>query len=428
MAGAALDIILILHHDGTIRSTDWHVVFTEDAQRQAPREVFIRIEMNGLAVDSIRLRPVWGLPSEMLADGQGDANEQQQEKSKPRSKAESHEGGGSKRESGSPGREALPPALLTPPEALLRELVASGKVVYGHNEIAFVMAGGSEGEARVTAGLYLWHAKSSLVAFDIDGTVTTSDIAGQVGQFFGIPLIHTGICEFACHLRARGYHLFFLTSRPLTGPAGIERTRNFLFHVARDADSGFALPRAPIFTTPHTSTWGALNDELVRKASGTFKLGVLRQIVRCFEAPGMSCVLSGGFGNRAKDAIAYLGAGADPSRVFLIDSSSKLCQWVGSKLEEDHSAAATGPAAAAAQAVEAEPSAPRGRSWQGYIDLLSEIDDIFPRICSEAEQLQVLSRDAALAAQKLPSGATRAYSLERGSAAGSASGGVTASP
>lgn len=161
---------------------------------------------------------------------------------------------------------------------------------------------------------------------------------------------------------------------------------------------------------------------------------------------GARNALSGGFGNRPKDAIAYLSAGGDPERVFLINPSSELCRYVGSR----HEAAAFSPPAtaraASAAASAGEPqqgeweqsereqgerkqgeweqgereqgerkAEPSERCWEGYGDLIGEIDTLFPRMCSEAELMLKLSRHAALAAQRLPSGATRSYSLERGS-------------
>ena len=94
---------------------------------------------------------------------------------------------------------------LTPPSAILHSLISSGEIIDGYNETSFVILLSNGSESRVSAGLYLWHVDSSLVVFDIDGTVTTSDVAGQLGQLFGIPFVHAAVCEFACHLHARGY-------------------------------------------------------------------------------------------------------------------------------------------------------------------------------------------------------------------------------
>ena len=53
------------------------------------------------------------------------------------------------------------------------------------------------------------------------------------------------MCEFLCQLRARGYQPLFLTARAMLGPAGIERTRRYLFEIAVDKESGYRLPQAP---------------------------------------------------------------------------------------------------------------------------------------------------------------------------------------
>ena len=126
--------------------------------------------------------------------------------------------------------------------------------------------------------------------FDVDGTVTLNDGLGHVGNMLGQSYVHEGVCEFLCLLRARGYQPLFLTvahyvvhcvvrcvvhyivhyvvlqattvgpqaatalwsqaatvlwpqARAMLGPAGIERTRRYLFEIAVDRDSGYRLPQ-----------------------------------------------------------------------------------------------------------------------------------------------------------------------------------------
>ena len=132
------------------------------------------------------------------------------------------EAGGSFRKTGEAEEFAAPPGFE------LAALVASGALVAGRNEVVYDLGEGITAQAFV----YLWHAHTPTVVFDVDGTVTVNDIVGHLGGFTDQPWVHAGICEFACALAARGYAVLFLTARP-AARAGISRARaRFLFEIA----------------------------------------------------------------------------------------------------------------------------------------------------------------------------------------------------
>ena len=270
------------------------------------------------------------------------------------------------------------------------------------------------------------------------------------------------MCEFLCQLHSRGYQLFFLTARGLVGPAGIERTRRYLFEIAIDRESGFRLPQSPLFTTRHTSTMSALKEELGLGSGGgskAFKLAQLRQIQSLFEPPPAPSFfrsfpsppnpgggLYAGFGNRPKDAWAYNGAGVAAERIFIIDPASRLEQMAASAASSASAASADkaaassssggasssdGGAAEADDAAESSASASAsggtsggggggcvasGTAWASYAGMLREtqtLDRIFPLQCTSPQQMQMLARYAAMAAASLPNGTGRTHRMSR---------------
>ncbi len=268
----------------------------------------------------------------------------------------------------------------------LQALLDSGTLKRGRNKITYTLA--TAPPNAFDAWLHVVDAASPLVVFDIDGTVTSSDLAGHVGAVFNVAFIHPGVCEFACRLQSRGYEILFLTARGLVGPAGIERTRHFLFDVARDADSGFSMPLGPVITTAHTSTGAALYDEVIAHASGAFKEDKLRAIAGLYPrrpagaTAGLVGGLFAGFGNKKKDALAYVAASISPQHIYIIDTASRLLRW--SMADES-----AGP-----------PQEPGGRrSWKSYLGMMACVDDEFPLVRDELEAMQSFAQYAALAAR-----------------------------
>ena len=314
-AGGALDVIVVVHADGSLRSSEWHVTFHGHVASRS----HVHLSINGSPFDGEFALRVLG--------------------------------------SGEPATfgPLISPSNCAPPEELLASLATSKLLHDGRNELRYTV-----GNLCVRAFLYLWRVDAAVVVFDIDGTVTLNDAAGHAANLFASDTspTHAGVCQLVSELHARGYALVYLTSRPLLGAAGIERTRRFLFEVAVDVPSGARMPLAPVLTTTHRDMFGALADELGGK-SKVFKANALKQLRDAFTPPprtlgtlvkgafgttlgrlnarfgslgvapaasaeGAGGGLYAGFGNREKDALAYLSAGVPPERVLIIDPSSRL--------------------------------------------------------------------------------------------------------
>ena len=165
----------------------------------------------------------------------------------------------------------------------------------------------------------------------------------------------------------------------------------------------------PVFTTTHTSTLSALREEL-GGASRLFKERQLGAIAACFGGGGGRGTggLYAGFGNKDKDVYAYVAAGIEPRHTFLIDPAStiQICPECALRAPP----AADAPPGTAAAAGDATAAGGRAASYSG-LQPLAEV--LFPPHCSEGERVQVAARFAAIAAQHLPNGFSKAASQKK---------------
>ena len=411
--GDALDVLCVRHEDASVRSTDWHVVF-ERLPRSGNNVVTVRL--NGVAVD---LGGVSMVVREVLQPAVFTRAVFTRGGTQERAGTPDVEAGGSFRKTGEAEEFAAPPGFE------LAALVASGALVAGRNEVVYDLGEGITAQAFV----YLWHAHTPTVVFDVDGTVTVNDIVGHLGGFTDQPWVHAGICEFACALAARGYAVLFRTAAAArtTGVARTRRSsetgrrprrpRRHATPAARptapprcavDRESGYKLPMGPVFTTTHTSTLSALREEL-GGASRLFKERQLGAIAACFGGGGGRGTggLYAGFGNKDKDVYAYVAAGIEPRHTFLIDPASTIQICPECALRAPPAADAPAQAAAAGDATAA---GGRAASYSG-LQPLAEV--LFPPHCSEGERVQVAARFAAIAAQHLPNGFSKAASQKK---------------
>ena len=175
--GGALDIVIVRQDDGHMRSTDWFVAFdTLDVPSM------VQVVINGTTLntgDHQLYAPAVLMPGHFVG----------------------------------PNADVAGSAL--PPQPVVDALEASGLLRDGRNEICYRVAGSQHKTYCVRAFLYLWHAARRAVIFDVDGTITLNDIAGQVANIVDNSPTHDGVCEMLCELHARGYSVAYLTSRPL---------------------------------------------------------------------------------------------------------------------------------------------------------------------------------------------------------------------
>jgi phosphatidate phosphatase PAH1 len=167
-----------------------------------------------------------------------------------------------------------------------------------------------------------------LVVVDIDGTITRSDVGGHVLPLFGMSWAQPGVVPLMRAIASNGYHIVYLTSRPLFLA---DRTRSYLARLG--------MPLAPVVTSPDDAL-KSLHREITGCAH-VFKSSVLAGISDVFRhcdggdyasasspsasgATPAASVFHSAFGNRATDAKAYAAAGIEPHRTFIIDARGRV--------------------------------------------------------------------------------------------------------
>ena len=120
----------------------------------------------------------------------------------------------------------------------------------GHNAIVCHPRGKTGvSSPSVEFSMWLFASTAQFVVFDVDGTITKSDVRGIFETVYrGVyTYTHDGVIPFLQTLtQSLQIHVLYLTARSLTH---MNETRAFL-HSSRDASNGDCLPRGPILCNP----------------------------------------------------------------------------------------------------------------------------------------------------------------------------------
>jgi len=146
------------------------------------------------------------------------------------------------------------------------EQLAALNLKPGTNKIAFSITTGG-GIQEVCSTIYLWEQDVSVVISDIDGTITKSDVFGQIlPVVFGRDWSQDGVAQLYASIAANGYKILYLTARAI-GQAGL--TKGFLNSVIQEVDTlGLPLPKqvrlpdGPVFMSPDRLL-NAFNREVI---------------------------------------------------------------------------------------------------------------------------------------------------------------------
>ncbi|PHJ24253.1 lns2 (lipin ned1 smp2) protein [Cystoisospora suis] len=96
----------------------------------------------------------------------------------------------------------------------------------GANSICFTVSSSLQGTKSVSATIYLWPQYPKIVISDVDGTITRSDVLGQLMPIVGRDWSHDGVAELFTKIKKAGYLILYLTARAI-GQA--DATRDYLF-------------------------------------------------------------------------------------------------------------------------------------------------------------------------------------------------------
>lgn len=200
---------------------------------------------------------------------------------------------------------------------LSSDQIASLKLKEGPNDVTFSITTQYQGTCRCEGTIYLWNWDDKVIISDIDGTITKSDVFGQILPQFGKDWTHQGIAKLYHSVAENGYKFLYCSARAI-GMA--DMTRGYLQWVN---DGGIILPRGPLMLSP-SSLFSAFHREVIEKKPEIFKIECLTDIKNLF-LPNKHPFYAA-FGNRTNDVFAYKEVGVPLCRIFTVNPKGELIQ------------------------------------------------------------------------------------------------------
>ena len=194
----------------------------------------------------------------------------------------------------------------------------------GLNKICFVINTYLGGIQTLKSDIYFWSYKNNpneqfkFILFDIDGTITKSDILGVILPRIGINWYHDNVIELINKLYNNNYKIIYLTARAIFQS---ESTHNFLYSLIQNNKT---LPKGPIIMDPD-GAFSSFKKGIIQKQQYLIKILSLMEIKNLWEGYNNDIYFAG-FGNKETDAIAYRYLGIDLNNIFIINPFSKIKQ------------------------------------------------------------------------------------------------------
>ncbi|XP_070409225.1 phosphatidate phosphatase LPIN2 [Nothobranchius furzeri] len=198
---------------------------------------------------------------------------------------------------------------------LSSERISSLKLRDGPNDVTFSITTQYQGTCRCQGTIYLWNWDDKVIISDIDGTITKSDVFGQILPQLGKDWTHRGIAKLYNSVHENGYKFLYCSARAI-GMA--DMTRGYLHWVN---ESGTLLPQGPLMLSP-SSLFSAFHREIIEKKPEKFKIECLTDIKNLFY-PNTHPFYAA-FGNRENDVFAYKQVGVSVCRIFTVNPKGEL--------------------------------------------------------------------------------------------------------
>jgi len=207
------------------------------------------------------------------------------------------------------------------------------KLLPGKNKVTFSVSSKLQGTQSVSASVYLWEQDTRIAISDIDGTITKSDVFGQILPTLGKDWSHSGVAQLYSNITENGYQILYLTARAI---GQSEKTKEYLKSVSQKdetsgSDKSVSLPDGPVFMSPDRILH-SLNREVILRKPDEFKVECLRKIQDLFDTNPFYA----GFGNRESDAVAYGKVGIPISRTFIINTYGEVTCPVNSTTSKSY--------------------------------------------------------------------------------------------
>ena len=178
------------------------------------------------------------------------------------------------------------------------------------NEIEFIVDG-----FTIKSNIYLWNYTDKIVISDFDGTVTRSDVIGQIGVYFGIDWTHKYIAQLYSHIVKNGYKMLYVTARTMYMQSSTKNSLNSI------NQNGFLMPIGPMMMN-ESGYVDAIKTEIIDKVPQEFKIECLSNILKLF--PSDVEPYYAGFGNKPSDKIAYEKIGIDEGKIYIINEKGEI--------------------------------------------------------------------------------------------------------
>jgi len=162
------------------------------------------------------------------------------------------------------------------------------KLLEGANSITFSVTTQYQGTKRCRANIYKWKWTDKIVVSDIDGTITKSDVFGQILPVVGKDWTQGGIANLYHNIGRNNYKFIYLSARAI-GQASM--TKDYLNWVNQH---GVTLPSGPLLLSP-SSLLTAFKREVIEKTPEKFKIACLKDIKSLFP---VNEPFYAGFGNK----------------------------------------------------------------------------------------------------------------------------------
>jgi len=186
----------------------------------------------------------------------------------------------------------------------------------GPNPVTFSVTSSLQGTQSITSTIYFWPPNAKIVVSDVDGTITKSDLLGQLMPIVGRDWSHLGVASLYTAIRKNGYRIVYMSARAI-GQADL--TRDYLFGLCQSEMD--RLPDGPLILSPDRLL-SSFRREVIDRKPHVFKIAALRDIRGLFSQEHNP--FYAGFGNRESDYRAYTSVGVPEAKVFIIDTKGLI--------------------------------------------------------------------------------------------------------
>lgn len=214
---------------------------------------------------------------------------------------------------------------LFPTEEQIKKL----NLKQGKNEICFAIETNLGGVQILKSNIYYWPHSIKMIIWDIDGTVTKSDVLGVILPRLGIDWNHQDVIKIIDKMSFNGYKIMYLTARAIFQS---DATHEFLGNLKQD---DIQLPYGPIIMDPD-GVFSSFKKGIIQKQQHLIKILSLLEIKSLFGKKDQEQHFYAGFGNKETDAIAYRYLGIPMNNIYIINPSSEIVQ-LGKKEKTSYS-------------------------------------------------------------------------------------------